>query len=1356
VSRAVAAPAVAALVVVTMLLLIPAAAGNTPNPSSVTVAGSLQSELGCPGDWQPDCAATHLAYDANDDVWQGTWTVPAGSWEFKAALNDSWDENYGLDATRNGPNIPLSLAAPAAVKFYYDHKTHWITDNQSSVIATAPGSYQSELGCSGDWDPSCLRSWLEDPDGDGIYTFETTALPQGSYETKAAIGESWDENYGQGGVRNGANIPFTVPFDGAKMVFRYDATSHVLTISTTHAQDNNVEYVGLRFDSRDTLYRTPAGAAPAGTPVTLRFRTFHNDVTGVKARVYDTNTGTQQFLAMQRVASDVSCYQAALADDSCDYWQAMLPDVTPDVLWYRFIVNDGTATAYYADDTKALDGGVGVVTSTPVDNSYALTVYDPSFTVPAWAKHAVIYQIFPDRFRNADKSNDPPTGTALYDLQSVLKPWNAKPEGYCRSYDTPCSEGPRGRDFFGGDLKGVRQKLDYIHSAGFNTIYLNPIFWARSNHRYDTADYLEVDPYLGDLNQFKLVVQQAHELGMHIILDGVFNHVSSDSTFFDRYHHWPTLGACESTASPYRDWFHFTSTPGPCAPGVGYDGWFGFDTLPVLNKSLPAVQDYFLTGADSVTKHWLTAGSDGWRLDVMGDPSFPTGYWQQFRQVVKATDPEALIVGELWQKDTTLLQLLRGDAADTTMNYRLRDLVNGFLSPNAVWDDKGFADSGHPLTPSQVAQRLLSVQEDYAPPAYSSLMNLIDSHDTARALWLLTPGPNDPAAKELNAGAVAEGKQRLRLASLLQYTIPGAPTVYYGDEVGVTGGDDPDNRRTYPWSDTGGKPDKQLLSYYTALGQLRHRLAPLSDGDFRVLLADDGAGVLAYGRKDGGQAVLVVFNRSDTPHAVSVPVGGYLPDGTTMAPAFGGDAGATVSGGVAAVTIPALSGVVLATGTVDLTPPAAPTGLHATASTGAVSLGWNPVADAAGYNVYRSSVSGGGYLKVNGAPVTGTSFDDTGLANGVVEYYVVKAVDTAGNESDASNEVSATPHLAIGWANIQWPPSLTHTISTTTRTDNVYGQVWIDGVTSAPGPAPTLQAQLGWGPDGSNPAGNTAWQWVDATFNGDSGSNDEFVASLLPDRTGSFDYAYRYSTTGGADWVYADLDGTGNGYDPSEAGDLTVNPSGDTTPPATPSGLHVVSAGPGAIELGWDAVTGDPTEYGYEVARGSSSGGPFTTLSLLTSTTFTDTQVDQGATYYYVVRAVDTSFNRSPDSAPLAAVAALREVAVTFDVTVPAGTPTGASVYIAGTLDLLDPPAPAWDPGATVLTKIDATHWTITLHGLEGVDLQYKYTLGSWDYVEKGAACEELANRELTLAYDSGGTQTVNDIVLNWRNVPPC
>jgi glycosidase/fibronectin type 3 domain-containing protein len=1363
----------------------PVSASHTPDPTSVTIAGSPQSEMGCAGDWDPTCAATHLAYDSSDDVWQGSWTIPAGSYEYKATINDSWDENYGLHAAPGGANIPLALGADTSVKFYYDHKSHWATDSMSSVIAVAPGSFQSELGCPDDWQPDCLRSWLQDPDGDGIYTFETTALTAGNYEGKVALNEAWDVNYGQGGVQNGANIAFTVSSNNTKVIFSYDSSSHVLTIQAGPGPDNNVFWDGLRHDSRDLLYRSPGGAVTAGTPVLIRFRTFHNDVTGVSLRVYDLNANAQRIIPMSPAATDVSCYQPGLEASTCDFWQATLDETSPNNLWYRFIVTDGTDTDYYADNTPALDGGLGSSSDDVVDNSYALMFYDPAFTSPSWAKSASIYQIFPDRFFNGRSNNDPKTGDLRYDDPVLKLRWGTLPEGFCRNYadgatncpwrfDTtppdwsPTKEAPRGRDYFGGDLKGVDQSLNYLKSLGITTIYFNPIFDSASNHGYDTQDYYKIDPYFGTQKDWDNLVKHAKDKHINIVLDGVFNHLSSDSPFFDRYHHYSVVGACESIQSPYRSWFTFhdvTAGTGTCVGSSGlansatYDGWFGFDSIPVINKSLSAVQRYFVTGQNSVSKFWLNNGAGGWRLDVMGDSSFPTGYWESFRSVVKHNKSDALIIGELWQKDSTLLRFLRGDRADTTMNYRLRDAIVGLLAPQP-FDSKGFADSGRIIQPSEFASRLESIREDYPDAAYYSLMNLVDSHDTERIRWTLTPGQETTAEKELTDANVSEGKQRQRLASLIQFTVPGAPTIFYGDEAGLTGDDDPDDRRTMPSLERG--VDKNLFKHYQALNNLRKNQNVLVNGDFNVLFTDDASQLLAYGRKTDSQGAVVIINRSAQAQTFTIPVAGYLPDGVLLKRGYvvgnGGPLQVTVTNGAIVGNIDPLSGLIFISGRVDLKPTSTPTGLHVTnEGNQTVSLEWNSVKGATGYNIYRSPLSGGGWVKANSSLLTSPAFTDTGLGNSKLYYYVVTAMDDHGNESGYSNEVSALPHLSIGWANLQWPPTMTHTISAVNRTDNAYGQVWIDDLTNQPGQSPSLRAQLGFGPANSDPNGNQAWVWVDAAFNTDVGNNDEFVASMLPESIGSFDYAYRYTTTNGTSWVYADLDGTTNGYDPAQAGKLTVNSSGDTTPPTVPTGLNVVSASPAGIELAWDAIAGDPSLYGYEVLRADASGGPYTMIARVTGTSYMDTVVTEGATYYYVVRSLDLSFNRSGNSSEVSATTQLRTVTVMFNVTVPATTDaTARSVYIAGTLSRLDGGLPDWNPGGIVLTRVDATHWTITLTGKEGTQIEYKYTLADWDHVEKDNACGEIANRILTLSYGTTGSQNVNDEVLNWRNVAPC
>ena len=305
----------------------------------------------------------------------------------------------------------------------------------------------------------------------------------------------------------------------------------------------------------------------------------------------------------------------------------------------------------------------------PVDNSFALTVYVPGFTAPAWAKDAVVYQIFPDRFDNGEKKNDPKTGDPRYDDPVLALPWETLPEGFCRNYadaatncpwrfdttppaSSPTKEQPRDRDYMGGDLKGVAQKLEYLKKLGITTIYLNPVFDAGSNHSYDTQDYTKIDPAFGTQKDWDHLVKEAKKKGIRVILDGVFNHMSSDSPFFDRYHRYPTVGACESLASPWRNWFEFTTSNVPCDGRRTTTAGSASTRIPVLKKANPAVQQYFLTGPDAISRRWLKDGAAGWRLDVSGDPSFPSGYWETFRSVVKGVDPDALTISETWQKDT--------------------------------------------------------------------------------------------------------------------------------------------------------------------------------------------------------------------------------------------------------------------------------------------------------------------------------------------------------------------------------------------------------------------------------------------------------------------------------------------------------------------------------------------------------------------------------------------------------------------------------------------------------------------------------------------------------------------------------
>jgi len=358
--------------------------------------------------------------------------------------------------------------------------------------------------------------------------------------------------------------------------------------------------------------------------------------------------------------------------------------------------------------------------------------------------------------------------------------------------------------------------------------------------------------------------------------------------------------------------------------------------------------------------------------------------------------------------------------------------------------------------------------------------------------------------------------------------------------------------------------------------------------------------------------------------------------------------------------------------------------------------------------------------------------------------------------ADPSAKDPAAP-LAIGWANLQWPPATNHVISATNRTPMVYGQVWIDGVTSRPGATPNLMAQLGFGPVGSKPQTNSNWTWTDASFNLDVGNNDEFMAALLPESVGTFDYLYRYSTTAGTNWLYADLKGpVANGETPANPGKLTVTSSGDTNAPATPAGLVVTAASPTEIKLAWRNLVGDRTLYGYEVMRSSNGGSTYSMIGRVTTNSYADTTVKRGITYFYAVRAVDLSFNRSDKSVDVN-VLPERSVSVTFNVTVPSTTEsTGKPVFLAGTLTQLNGGMPDWDPGFLTINRVDSTHWSITVCGKEGAQIAYKYTLGSWDNVEKGDKCDEIGDRQVKLTAGPNGTQIVEDTVQNWRNIAPC
>ena len=1108
------------------------------------------------------------------------------------------------------------------------------------------------------------------------------------------------------------------------------------------APDGAIVADALGHDSRSDLYRVPFGAVPTGEgDVTLRIRAAAGDLTEATLRVYDAKRELQALIPMEIVATDTTA-----GENGFDYWQATLPvPAEPTILYYRFIVRDGAASAYLEDDA-ALDGGDGQVYADSPDASWQINVYDAGFTTPDWAEGAVVYQIFPDRFFNGDPGNDPRPDVSretegpsryrygdVYGNPIVPMQWTDLPEGHCRAYEVTraCDEEPLGRDFFGGDLAGITAKLDMLEDLGVTVIYLNPIFAAPSNHRYDTSDYFEIDPDLGTRAEFDTLLRESNARGIRIVLDGVFNHTSSDSPFFDRAKRFPESGACESSDSPYANWY--VLLPGPpakCHGGQTYEDWFGFDTLPVLTEH-PEVRDV-VYGPDGVALHWLEAGAAGWRLDVMNEISH--GFLADLRTAIKSDHPDALIVGEEWGDASPWLL---GTEADTAMNYRFRRAVIGLV--NGQTADPDGAIPG--LAPSEFASQMDGVREDYPPEAFAVLLNLVDSHDTARILWTLTPGPDDPAVKE-SAAALDEGKVALRLVATLQLTWPGMASIYYGDEAGLTGHDDPDDRRPYPW----GSEDATLRDHYAALARLRAEHESLRSGDVRFMLADDEAGTLAFLRRTDAEAAITVLNLSTEGRDVLLDVAGLLPDGARVADALAGGA-LTVGDGRLQLRLPPRSSAVLITvRDIDLTAPATPSALAADAGPGEVALSWDGVEGATSYSVWRSLVADGGYELVG---ETGElSFTDRFPRNGVLYHYAVAASDEGGNTSPRSTEVTALPALVVSDARLDAPPAVEQTLSAIEEGPPVGALVRVDGVTGASGPTVGIRAEIGFGPEGTDPVAEPGWTWTTATFEGDVAGADRFVARLRPEEAGTHAVSLRVSTTGGTSWTYADRDGHANGYQPEQAVRLAVLPPSDREPPPPPDAPVVSLISASSLTIAWDPVAAGDL-FRYEIWRADTPGGPYQRVGTATDITFTDDSVRSGASYAYVITAQDASFNRSEYSEEAVAAAESREVLVTFTVAVPSHTPPEETVHIAGDFQ-------GWDPGATPMTRVDEFTWTITLPFPEGDPPEYKYTRGSWEAVEKDSECGEIPNRTFTVTFGTDGTQSIEDSVGKWRDVDAC
>ena len=494
-------------------------------------------------------------------------------------------------------------------------------------------------------------------------------------------------------------------------------------------------------------------------------------------------------------------------------------------------------------------------------------------TTPDWVQDAIFYQIFPDRFAKSERN---PVGNLPFE------PW-----------DTP----PTVHGFKGGDLYGVAEKLDYLKDLGITAIYLNPIFSSASNHRYHAYDYYTVDPLLGGNEAFKELLDKAHASNIRVILDGVFNHSSRG---FWQFHHVLECG----DGSPYKDWFHFDperlkgrkhwgAYPSPheqrllqhedSLTAIGYRGWWNLPALPKFNTSVPAVRE-FLFG---VAEHWVRQGIDGWRLDVpteIDDDSF----WQEFRRRVRAVNPEAYIVGEIWHESQRWLQ---GDQFDAIMNYDITKPVLGFfpgrhLDLRVLHQQANYHGIRQPIDAHEFADRIDHDLRLYRPDITSSQLNLLSSHDTPRFLFC--------------AGG---DKDALKMAFLFMFAYPGAPCVYYGDEIGLDGEHDPGCRKSFPWEES--KWDRTLHAQVKELIALRKQNPALRRGDFKRLWSVDG--IYVFSRSLDGNTFVIGLNTSDSVRGARVTYDGKE-NGKVI---FGEASDISVADGFLKFNVPPRSGVML-------------------------------------------------------------------------------------------------------------------------------------------------------------------------------------------------------------------------------------------------------------------------------------------------------------------------------------------------------------------------------------------------------------------------------------------------------------
>lgn len=590
-------------------------------------------------------------------------------------------------------------------------------------------------------------------------------------------------------------------------------------------------------NSQQVYYRSIVGAAEAGSKIKLGIKIKSDDtVQKVLLRTWQ-DYASEKFLTLTTTDnSKEKFYSITLT----------LPEVGC-LFWYYFIIETNERIYYYGNNPERLGGQGFLYDNAPP--SFQVTVYEKGAKTPDWFKHAVMYQIFPDRFCRVGNEIVPKKNAVYHAC------WNDDPV----YYKDPDTRHIIAYDFYGGNIKGIESKLDYLKKLGISVIYLNPIFESESNHHYDTGDYHKVDPILGTNRDFKHLIDTAEKKGIKIIIDGVFSHTGSNSIYFNRQGQYDSVGAFQSRDSQYSSWYNFRNFP------YEYDCWWNFNTLPNVNENDPSYKDFIIHSEDSVLHHWLKEGIGGWRLDVIDE--LPMEFTHEFYAELKKTNPNAVIIGEVWEDASNKIaygfqrQYLCGREMDSAMNYPFREHVLNFLLNN--------------IDGKECMRRLESLRENYPKENFYAMMNLIGSHDRIRVLNILAGVTNfdeEPVGVDVKNFKLSEvqekiAKSRLIMATLLQMTYPGVPSIYYGDEIAMDGFKDPLNRRTYKWDGGDDKIRQQVKKFI----QERNNHTVLQTGELLPLKSEGDilayARVIRYAKDVFGQTAendsyIAIFNRS--------------------------------------------------------------------------------------------------------------------------------------------------------------------------------------------------------------------------------------------------------------------------------------------------------------------------------------------------------------------------------------------------------------------------------------------------------------------------------------------------------------